>query len=234
MTLPTVLMAHLHVRGSNLNHNLFRMTDAEDILVDLADLSAGWAYVALGHIHQPMQVGGSETIRYPGPLDRLDFGEREDDRGVIIFDLERTGVRGVPTWHHLPPTPMHRISVTDPDQELATLTETYPDHESAIVQIEVHQPASCVLTRHQITLALRKIFPRCHMLTWIRQHDASTADQDSDQTDNRLSVSINRETRGFGETVRQYLQQKLEQHPARTEILALAERFLQSSQKESR
>src|SRR5262249_5057796 len=45
--LPSVLAAHVHVRGSQLS-TLFRITEQEDVLFDVNDLSDGWAYVALG------------------------------------------------------------------------------------------------------------------------------------------------------------------------------------------
>ena len=137
--LPTVLVAHLHVRGATLNRSLFRMSDADDVLVEQAVLQHGWAYAALGHIHQPQAVGGVETVRYPGPLDRLDFGERDDDRGVLVFDLGPAGVTVPPAWLPIDPTPFHDITLADPDAELPDLAAAYPDRETAVVRVTIEK-----------------------------------------------------------------------------------------------
>ena len=56
-----------------------------------------------------------------GPLDRLDFGEREDDRGVWLVDVGPTGLHAEPQWLPLEPTPMLRwvfagpIGILHPD-----------------------------------------------------------------------------------------------------------------------
>src|SRR5207253_1830510 len=75
--LPTVLAAHLHVRGSEM-HSLYHLRESDDVVFDFADLNPGWAYVALGHIHKPQTIQGQANARYCGSLDRLDFGEKHE------------------------------------------------------------------------------------------------------------------------------------------------------------
>ena len=221
MALPSVLMAHLHVRGANLNRNLFRMSEADDVMVEAADLSAGWAYVALGHIHLPQMVGGAETIRYPGPLDRLDFGEKSDERGVLLVDLGPHAVVGSPTWLPLPPTPMHTVAITNPDAELPTLADRYPDRETALVQVDVTQPPGCPLTRDQIARRLHQTFPRLHQLRWADDLPDGGAVGD---TDSQAAAT----GKPFADTVREYLTAKLANDPPdeRAALLALADQFL--------
>jgi hypothetical protein len=64
------------------------------VLFDLADLNPSWAYVALGHVHRPQTIGGSDNVRYCGSLDRLDFGETHDEYGVLLVEVGRTGLAG--------------------------------------------------------------------------------------------------------------------------------------------
>lgn len=214
--LPTVLAAHLHIRGANLNRSLFRLSEADDIQFDPAVLKSAWAYVALGHIHLAQAIDGVETLRYSGPLDRLDLGERDDDRGVVLVEVGPTGVIGSPTWLPLEPTPMHDLTLSDPDAELASLAEKYPDRERAIVRIQVSQPATSELSRDEIARRLRSLFPRLHQITW--------ATEAVEATDRPAATPP--APASFSDTIRQHLTDALAGDPDRDAVLTLAETFL--------
>ncbi len=213
VSLPTILVAHLHVRGAEV-HSLYKMDDRDDVLFSYADLNPMWAYVALGHIHKPQAVNGQPHVRYPGSLDRLDFGETHDDHGVLL--LEVNGANTVePIRLPIPATPFHTITITDPEADLPLLAATYPDHETAIVRITVAQPQGD-LSRDEVTRQLRKLFPRLHELKWA---DAGRADS-GEATPKFIPRA------GFESTIRDYLGEKLAADPDKDAILALAETFL--------
>ncbi len=214
VTLPTVLVAHLHVRGSEMT-TAYKMTDRDDVLFDLGELHTEWRYVALGHIHKPQCLGGSETVRYPGSLDRLDFGETHDDHGVLLFDV-RGAEPVVPVRLPIPPTPFHTVTVIDFDAELPTLAEKYPDHATAIVRLTVSPPTGNT-DRDDVARQLKKLFPRWHSLAWIeaeRTGDDGTAKAKFNPRD------------GFDTTVRNYLTEQLAGDPDSPAVLALADTFL--------
>src|SRR5205085_9859365 len=99
--LPTVLAAHLYVRGAEVNRiSKYVLSERDDVQFDFADLNPGWAYVALGHVHQPQALKDQANVRYCGSLDRLDFGETHDDHGVLFVEVGRTGLTREP--EHLP------------------------------------------------------------------------------------------------------------------------------------
>jgi len=208
--LPTVLAAHLHVRGAEI-HTLHRMTERDDVLFDFADLNPAWAYVALGHIHKPQALGGAPHVRYPGSLDRLDFGETHEP-GVLLVDID-----GPNTVVHdplpIPATPFHTIKLDDPAAELPGLAEKYPDHATAIVRVTVAPPAGDT-SRDEIARQLRRLFPRLHDLKWA---DAATPDATPGGFTPR---------QGFETTVREYLAEKLAADPDKDAVLALVESFL--------
>ena len=52
-------------------------------------------YVALGHIHQPLQVGGLAHIRYSGAPIALGFDEAHQDKQVLLVDLDEQGLQAV-------------------------------------------------------------------------------------------------------------------------------------------
>jgi DNA repair protein SbcD/Mre11 len=210
--LPTVLTAHLHVRGAEL-HTLYKLTDRDDILFDFADLNPGWAYAALGHIHRPQTLNGAENVRYPGSLDRLDFGETHDDHGVLFVEID--GSKPVaPVRLPIPATPFHSIDLADPESELAGLADKYPDRETAIVRVTAGPPTGD-LSRDAIARDLRKTFPRLYDLKW------ADADRAADAAPVRFSPRA-----GFETMVRDWLTEKLAADPDKDAVLALAETFL--------
>jgi exonuclease SbcD len=212
--LPTVLAAHLHVRGSEV-HTLYKLTEREDVVFDPGFLPTAWAYVALGHVHKPQKLNGLAHVRYPGSLDRLDFGERHDERGVLLVDIGPTGLCSEPVWLTVEPTPFHDIVVTDPEADLPKLAEQYLDREMAIVRVTV-TPTSGGPPRDEIVRELRRLFPRLFLpVTWA---DSGSARDDA------ATQFVPRE--GFATTVRCYLAERLAQDTDKDAVLALAEEYL--------
>ncbi|MFH0824930.1 MAG: exonuclease SbcCD subunit D [Pseudomonadota bacterium] len=50
----------------------------------------GFDYVALGHLHKP-QRAGSETVRYSGSLLKYSFGETQQEKVVLVVDMDERG-----------------------------------------------------------------------------------------------------------------------------------------------
>ncbi len=211
-TLPTVLTAHLHVRGAQCSSR-YTLTERDDVCTDFATLNPAWAYVALGHIHTPQAVGGAAHVRYPGSLDRLDFGETHAGHGVLLVDID--GPNPVTPVHlPIPATPFHTVELTDPEAALPTLAEKYPDRDTAFVRLTVHPPAGGT-SRDEIARRLKAVFPRWHALAW------ADADRPADAQIGGVVA-----TAGFEPTVRTYLAERLADDPDRAAVLALAEMFL--------
>src|SRR5262245_36722977 len=68
-TQPMVLVAHVGVSGADLSKR-FRISEETDIVIDEAAWPATFAYVALGHINNPQDVGGQHQVRYSGSIER--------------------------------------------------------------------------------------------------------------------------------------------------------------------
>ncbi|SVB44723.1 uncharacterized protein METZ01_LOCUS197577, partial [marine metagenome] len=51
-------------------------------------------YVALGHIHKHQVLREDPMIVYSGSLQRVDFGEENDDKGFCVIDLDTAGLQG--------------------------------------------------------------------------------------------------------------------------------------------
>jgi exonuclease SbcD len=218
-TVPTVLIAHLHIVGAQVR-NLYRMTPRDDVMVPPGFLHTSWAYVALGHIHQAQELPGLPNVRYSGPLDRLDFGERDDERGAWLVDVGPTGLQAEPYWLPLNPTPMIDFAVTSADD--LTAAGTHPHRETAIVRVTV---TACDLARDDVARALRRAFPRLHEIRWADNPAAAEPNE-------RPEVTCS--TADTGGTVRGYLvQHLLADEPERQAVLDLADRFLEEEARDS-
>ena len=98
--LPTVLMGHFSVANAKLSANQvgYLINEPE---VPLSTLTQPpFDYVALGHIHrwQDLNKGQQPPVVYSGSVERIDFGERNEEKGFCLVDLQK----GNTDVHHVP------------------------------------------------------------------------------------------------------------------------------------
>ena len=217
---PTMLAAHIHVQGGKLP-SLFRMSERESIVFARDDVPAGLAYVALGHIHKAQCPLGEDLphVRYSGSIERLDLGERQDDKGVVVVDIGPEGRQGQPRVLSLEATPMYDLDIINPTAELPRLRERFPDAERALVRYRLVWTAG-VDDREAVLRELEKIFPR-----WYEREVREANAVDEQSLAGRDAPAVHR---SFAETVRDYLETELMNHPEteRDAVLGLAEQLL--------
>jgi DNA repair protein SbcD/Mre11 len=213
--LPTVLVAHLHVRGAVLNAvSKFVLTERDDVVLDAGFLPTAWAYTALGHIHLPQSLGGRPNVRYPGSLDRLDFGETHDGHGVLLVEIGPAGLVREPECLPIPATPFRSIDLVHAETDLPRLADL-PDREATIVKVTVG-PTTTGPSRDEITREVRRLFPRLYELKWT---EPACPAGDAGPTWTSRAV-------GYEAKVRDYLTHELKDDPDQEAVLALADRFL--------
>jgi exonuclease SbcD len=215
-TLQTVLAAHVHVRGAELP-TLFRITEQEDVVFSDADLPTGFAYIALGHIHRAQYLGGQKHVRYSGSIERMDLGEKDDAKGVVLFEVGPEGLSGEPAVLPLEATPIYEIEIRSPKDEIPGLRERYPDANNDLVRVVCTYTAG-VDNREEILRELNDIFPR-----W---YDREIIERNA--LDGTLVGGGAGPAKSFEETVRDYLRQELTNHPEelRNSVLARAESLM--------
>ncbi|MFO0809607.1 MAG: exonuclease subunit SbcD [Gemmataceae bacterium] len=213
--LPSVLVGHLSVTGAALS-TPFRVSEGQDIVLDDATFASGFAYVALGHIHKGQSIGGHETVRYSGSVDRMDLGESADCKSVVALDLGSDGASHIRTIP-LETTPIYEVQILDPTTELPTLTTRFPDHATALVNLHVRYTAG-VESLEAILGQLDAIFPRWYSRDWTEARDLGPT----------LTLANAPPSRGFAETVREYLTSELANHDDgdREAVLARADDLL--------
>ena len=80
--------AHLHVHGAQPGRSERRFTVGEDYATHVAGLERA-LYCAFGHIHDPQLLpGGLARGRYAGSLVPLDYGERVQQKQVVLVSID--------------------------------------------------------------------------------------------------------------------------------------------------
>jgi exonuclease SbcD len=214
--LPTVLSAHVAVRGAQLP-TLFRISEEEDVVLNDNLLPHGFTYVGLGHIHRPQAIGGHAHVRYSGSIERMDLGESNDEKSVTVVDLGPTGLVGEPRVLPLEATPIYDVVLTDPAVQIPLLKERFPEHARALVRIECTYEAG-VDNREELLHKLEEIFPRWYDRQILERNALSGT----------LTAGEPTRVHSFEETVRGYLEQELTNHPdeVRAAVLARAEELM--------
>ena len=214
--IPTVVSAHIHAVSAQVP-SLFRITEQESIIFTDADLPTHLAYIALGHIHQAQCLMGLPHVRYSGSIERLDLGERLDQKSITLFNIGPRGVEGEIETRPMPATPMYDLEIFDPKNELPALPSLYPEAERALVRYKLHYKAG-EDNLHEVLTQLDRIFPRWYQREWMEASELGPA----------LTPSTAPVQKSFHDTVIGYLETELANHDDETRfaLLKLAEQLL--------
>jgi exonuclease SbcD len=94
-SLPVVLAAHCSVQGAIYGGERAVMLGSDLVLPASLVKDPRLDYVALGHIHKPQDLNKNHhpPVIYPGSIERVDFGEVEDEKYFVIAQVERGKTR---------------------------------------------------------------------------------------------------------------------------------------------
>jgi DNA repair protein SbcD/Mre11 len=82
-----IVLGHMFVSGAQPSGSEREVTIGADYAVSPARIPATASYVALGHIHKGQKVTSAPAeTRYCGSLVQLDFGEKGQDKSVLVID----------------------------------------------------------------------------------------------------------------------------------------------------
>jgi len=135
----TMLMSHATVNGASIGGGEWSLHTGQDYAIEATSFPSTVQYVAMGHIHKPQKIAGSSVpAEYAGTLLPLDFGERNDEKRVVVVEA----VPGAPARLESIPLkvaqrrPLRRLTgsletiMREYKEELVTLNHKYPDVDS--------------------------------------------------------------------------------------------------------
>jgi DNA repair protein SbcD/Mre11 len=144
---PAVLAGHLTVDSGIFSGSEKRAIYGNDPTFMPSQLAiAPFDYVALGHLHryQNLNPNGYPAIIYSGSIERVDFGERKEDKGFCLVTIEKKGK----TYHEFiktPTRPFIQLEVylqagLDQTEQILAELEKY-EISDAVIKIIYHIPA---------------------------------------------------------------------------------------------
>jgi exonuclease SbcD len=167
-TIPAVLTGHLTVSSGIFSGSEKRAIYGTDPVLMPSQLAiAPFDYVALGHLHryQDLNSKGHPSVVYAGSIERVDFGERKEDKGfclVTIHDKQTT----THTFIKTPQRPFVQVEVQlkpegiQTDQVIAALQQH--NLKDAVVKIIYHVPQH----KHD-TVDLKLVQQACHQAHYV-------------------------------------------------------------------
>jgi exonuclease SbcD len=146
-SIPSVLSGHLTVSSGIFSGSEKRAIYGNDPLFLPSQLAIPpFDYVALGHLHrhQNLNPQGYPAVVYSGSIERVDFGERKEDKGFCLVTIEKKGS----TSYQFIKTPMRpfvqievRLEAGDGQTEQLIEEIKKYDIQDAVVKILYHIPA---------------------------------------------------------------------------------------------
>jgi exonuclease SbcD len=145
--IPAVLAAHLTVSNGIFSGSEKRAIYGTDPLFMPSNLARQeFDYVALGHLHryQNLNQNGYPALVYSGSLERIDFGERKEEKGFCLVTIQKRGE----TSHEfirVDTRPFIQVEVElkadrDHTEQVVEAIEKY-DVKDAVVKVVYHVPA---------------------------------------------------------------------------------------------
>jgi len=127
---PIIATGHLTTVGAKSSESV------RDIYIGSLDAFPSSAfppadYIALGHIHRPQQVGGTEHIRYCGSPIPLSFDELNNDKTILIAEFHQGAFKQVVAQEVPRFQPMHLIK-GDLKIIEARIKELGPEYEMSL------------------------------------------------------------------------------------------------------
>ena len=146
-SLPIIFTAHASIEGATFGGERLVMLGNDLVLSGSLVKNPRFSYVAMGHIHKPQDVnkGFQPPVIYPGSIERVDFGEAQDDKYFIVAEIEN-GRDTKADWRKLTGvrTFVDRRTVLRPGENVTeALKSALPGPEEmfeAVVRLSVEYP----------------------------------------------------------------------------------------------
>jgi exonuclease SbcD len=173
-----ILAAHLYAFGAEASGSEREIHISQPFAISPATFPVSAQYIALGHLHRPQEVNCGTRCRYAGSALQLDFGERDQQKSVVIADIKI----GQPAMLETIPLSSGRKlrDIAGTMQELMEMAgSTGEDFLRVTVKTDLRIPG--------IADQIRELFPNA---LHIMQEYPHVSDTPTEPTGNRLPAEI--------------------------------------------
>lgn len=215
--IPAVLAGHLTVSSGIFSGSEKRAIYGTDPVLLPSQLAIQpFDYVALGHLHryQNLNPNGHPAVVYSGSIERVDFGERKEDKGfclVSIHDKQTTSHEFIKT----PQRPFIQIEVVINDQNNQTesIIEALKKYtlDSAVIKIVYHVP-SHIKDMVDLKIIHQHLMSAHYVVGIIPRHDIASRDR-------RINIQ---KTMDFKTLISEYFENKEQYTQNKNELIEKA------------
>jgi len=159
--LPAVLVGHCTVQGSVYGSERSVMLGQDVVFPPSLLAHPLLDYIALGHIHKYQVLPGQPPIVYSGSLERIDFGEENEEKGFVDVELRPEG-RGA-RFRFIPVAARRFVTVDvcvdqgDPTEQTLEAISRH-DVTGAVVRVLVHGGTNVRLNEGAVRQALKDAY----------------------------------------------------------------------------
>lgn len=165
---PSVLLAHIGIEGAMYGSERVQSLEEEPILGE-RDLPIWTSYNALGHLHLAQEVRCPTPSFYSGSLEKLDFGEANQDKGfysVVIDGLETKCEFIKVTTHGM-------LDLEVNYSELESLRNKFPEILNTYLKLRVNNDLGVLLS--EVREKVKKLYPNTVSIDFLsNQHESQT------------------------------------------------------------
>jgi len=156
-----ILIAHASLQGAKYGGERTVMLGGDLVLSGSLVKNPKLDYVALGHVHRRQVLCEEPPVIYAGSLERLDFGDENEDKGFYIVDINNgEGSRQVAyEFHGINARRFLTVEIdidlqdSDPVKTiLDTLSKYQEDIKGAVVRIQISLPRSLENTLRDVEI----------------------------------------------------------------------------------
>ncbi len=180
--IPAILALHVWVKGAKIGTEKGSTIGREPEILVSNITRPELDYVALGHIHRRQELSQSPPVVYPGSLVKLDFSDKDEDKGFYVIEITTLENGHRQTRYRFEPVPGRpfktiRVELEQNDIEpTTTIVQAINQHRNelgnAIVRLEISLPQEMegLLRNTEIREALKP----AHFVTTAREVRRST------------------------------------------------------------
>jgi exonuclease SbcD len=143
-SLPSIVVGHAHLFGARIGAERL-LTMGTDPMYDMQTFDLpGIDFVALGHIHKHQVLNRNPTVVYAGSIDRVDFGEQDEDKGWVYVEIPEKG-RAEWEFRKVSARPFltieAKVESDNATEDVVRAIVRHADHlENAVVKLRIDVP----------------------------------------------------------------------------------------------
>ncbi len=173
-SIPTILAGHITIGEAKTSSEVSMMLGNDYLLLKSQIALPEFDYIALGHIHRHQILEESPPVVYSGSLERIDFGEENDQKGFCLVTIDPSQKQGkrikelefkkvnARKFLTIPITISETSS--NPIEDIVSNVLSFTTNESIIrIKIKAPQKFMGLLTENLIRKSLTNIYYLAHI-----------------------------------------------------------------------